>query len=61
MKRYIVDYGMERLVRYAVAGCNTVQELESYLSKNPRPQYRLVSAQYTTSGNWVLVWELKKK
>ena len=52
-KRYIVEYGAGG----GVAGCQTVNDLERYLDKNPHPDYRLVSFQHT--GNFMLVWELK--
>lgn len=56
--KYITEYGISGKVKYAVSGCETVEDLGRYLATDPYPEYRLVSCQHMSSGNWHLVWEL---
>ena len=51
-ERYIVERG----VPGSVPGCNTVEDLQLYLSKIPFPDHRLVNVQLT-NGNFVMIWE----
>ena len=54
--KYIVECGLEGKVKYAVAGCNTIENLREYLEADPHPNYRLVNVQ-SGNGNYTLVWE----
>jgi hypothetical protein len=50
--KYMVDCGIPG----AVPNCNTVEDLNEYLNKNPFPAHRLASCMFV-SGNFILVWE----
>ena len=58
-RRYIVEYGLAGRVKYAVNGCNTIEDLRKYLKTNPHPNHNLVSSQFLRSGNVLLIWERK--
>ena len=55
--RFICEYSMRYRMAHGVLGCETVEDLERYLSTNPHPDYRLASCQHMQTGNWHLVWE----
>lgn len=60
-QHYIVEYGLEGRVKYAVNGANTVEDLTQYLTKNKHyKSYRLVTCQFLDTGNFLLVWEKRK-
>ena len=40
----------------SVPSCNTIEDLQRYLSTNPHPVSRLISAQFI-NGTFLLIWE----
>ena len=57
MDRFIREHGLTGWVKYAVSGCNTIENLQTYLKTNPHKKYNLVSVWFN-SGNFNLIWEL---
>lgn len=46
-KKYIVDY--------------VANYLQDFLDKNPHPNHKLISCQYTQGSSFILVWEKIEK